>query len=57
MFPDVTQAGTICTFDGFHDDSVRGESGFVRMKARARGMTAEIGFERKLVTGSPGGKK
>ena len=51
MFPDGTQAGISCTFDGFRDDDDRGESGFVRLKARAPGMTAEIGRERKLVTG------
>ena len=39
------------SFDGFRDDGDRGESGFVRLKARAQGMTAEIGWKRKLVTG------
>ena len=28
MFPDATQAGTRCTFDGFRDDGDRGESWF-----------------------------
>ena len=28
MFPDVTQAGTSRTFDGFCDDGDRGDSGF-----------------------------
>ena len=28
MFPDATQAGTSCTFDGFRDDGDRGESWF-----------------------------
>ena len=46
MFPNVTQSCTSCTFDGFCDDSDRGESGFVRLKARAPGMTAEICWER-----------
>ena len=57
MFPDVTQAGTSCTFDGFCDDGDRGESGFVRLKAGAQGMTAEIGWERKLAMGRLGWKK
>ena len=56
MFPDVTQAGTSCTFDGFCDDGDQGESGFVWLKARATGMTVEIGWERIAVTGLPGGK-
>ena len=57
MFPDETQAGTSCTFDGFRDNGDRGESGFVWLKARATGRTVEIVWERKQVTGSPGGKK
>ena len=28
MFPDATQAGTSCTFDGFRDDGDRGERWF-----------------------------
>ena len=32
-------------------------SGFVWLKARATGMTVEIGWERKLVTGWPGERK
>ena len=57
MFPDATQAGTTCTFDGFRDGSGRAESGFVWLKARATGMTVEIGWERIVGTGSHGGKK
>ena len=56
MFPDVTQAGTICTFDGFRDDGDRGDTWF-RLVGSATGMTVEIGWERKLVTGAPGGEK
>ena len=48
---DATQAGTSCTFDGFRDDGDRGNSGFVLLKMRAMGMTVEICWERKLVTG------
>ena len=29
MFPDATQAGTSCTFDGFRDDGDRGDSTFL----------------------------
>ena len=30
---------------------------FILLKVRATGMTVEIGWERKLVTGAPGEKK
>ena len=53
MFPDATQAGTSCTFDGFRDDGDRGESW---LKVSATGMTVEIGWEKKLLTGALGGK-
>ena len=57
IFPDATQAGTSCTFDCFRDNGDRGDSGFIWGKARATGMTVEMGSERKLMTGVPGGKK
>ena len=57
MFPDVTQAGTSCTFDGFRDDGDRGEKWFRLVDSEGDGVTVEIGWERKLVTGSPGRRK
>ena len=37
MFPDATQAGTICTFDGFRDDGDRGESWFRLVESECDG--------------------
>ena len=33
MFPDATQAGTSCTFDGFRDDGDRGDSTFLLVES------------------------
>ena len=68
MFPDATEAGTSCTFGYFHNDAGdRGEKWLCLVESegdgkdggdsRATGKTVEIGWERKLVTGSPGGRK
>ena len=52
-FPDVTQAGTSCTFDDFRGDGDRGENRFCLVT----GMTVEVGWDRKPKTASPGGRK
>ena len=44
-------------FDGFRDDGDRGDSTFRLVESEGDGMTVEIGWERKLVTGAPGEKK
>ena len=33
MFPDATQAGTSCKFDGFRDDGDRGDSTFLLVES------------------------
>ena len=37
MFPDATQAGTSCTFDGFRDDGDRGEKWFRLVESEGDG--------------------
>ena len=37
MFPDVTQAGTSCTFDGIRDDGDRGDSTFHLVESEGDG--------------------
>ena len=37
MFPDATQAGTSCTFDGFRDDGDRGEKWFRLIDSKGNG--------------------
>ena len=37
MFPDATQAGTSCTFDGFHDDGGREDSTFRLVQSEGDG--------------------
>ena len=37
MFPDATQAGTSCTFDGFRDDGDRGDSTFCLVESEGDG--------------------
>ena len=41
MFPDATQAGTICTFDGFRDDGDRRESWFRLVESECDGNDGE----------------
>ena len=41
----------------FETTAIEERAGFVFLKARATGMAVEIGWQRKLVTGAPGGKK
>ena len=36
-FPDATQAGTSCTFDGFRDDGARGERWFCLVESEGDG--------------------
>ena len=58
MFPDATQAGTICTLDGFHDDDDRGESWFRLVESECDGYDGGNWLRgRKLVTGALGEKK
>ena len=37
LFSDATQAGTTCTFDGFHDDGHREDSGFRLIESEGAG--------------------
>ena len=41
----------------FMTTAIEETAGFVLLKVRATGMTVEISWERKLVTGAPGEKK
>ena len=57
MFPDATQAGTSCTFDGFRDDGDWGDSGFRPVESEGDGNDGGDWLGGKLVTGVPGEKK
>ena len=61
MFPDATQVGTSCMFDGFRDDGDRGDSGFRLVESEGDGNddgdwlgeeTGDVGtwWKRKMTT-------